>query len=210
VTRAGLVLLWLLGGACSPPTHPYGQPSYRLTDLRAGRKAQAPKVLKESQPVVVGQVRDLSVSPVGGYFIEDGDDIGFMGRSYHYWALAPTMRRVLGNAVKQLGARVLMESFDTGLAIPYGAPYPPGIRLLRASIQEFGYNRHEDVGDVVGTDLTLWIVEGHTGRELWRARLRVLFKTRYDGFEMLACELALRLGRDGRFVAALAQGGGKR
>jgi hypothetical protein len=206
--RRCLVLLSLLG-ACSPPTHPYGQPHYRLTDLRAGRTGHAPKVANKSQLVVVGQVNDLSVSPVGGYFIEDGEDIGAMEHSYHFWALAPTIRRVLGDVLKQLGARVLMDSFDTGLAIPYGAPYPPGIMLLRATIEKFGYNRHEKVGDVVGADLTLWIVEGHTGRELWRGELHTVFKTQYDGFEMLARELALRLGQDGRLAATLAQGGGK-
>ena len=197
--------------ACTTPARPYGQPEYDLRQI-AEYKNVASRAPQTQNVLVLGALDDLTVSPVGGLYNEENYEYGPLLRTYWYPNLAPKLLDCIHGAFVRRGVRAYKDYLDLGGPVPYRAPtYPPGLVLLRGSIDTFGFSRHVQEFDVLIGRFTLQLIDGATGRVLWKGQKEISFRapvSSYDPFVMFGDALAAALLEDASFSAAL--GGGAR
>jgi hypothetical protein len=195
--------------ACATPARPYGQPEYDLRAITEYRNV--PTRAPQTQNVLVlGALDDLTVSPIGGLYNEDSYEYGPLLRTYWYPHLAPKLLDCIHSSFARRGVRAYKDYLDLGGPVPFPGPtYPPGLVVLRGSIDTFGFSRHVQEFDVLIGRLTLRLVDGASGRVLWQGQKEISFRapmTSYDPFVMFGDALAAALLQDAAFAAALAGG----
>lgn len=197
--------------ACTTPARPYGQPEYDLLKIAEYRNVPT-RAPQTANVLVLGALDDLTVSPIGGLYNEESYEYGPLLRTYWYPHLAPKLLDSLHSSFARRGVRTYKDYLDLGGPVPFPAPtYPPGLLVLRGSIDSFGFSRHVQEFDVLIGRLTLRLIDGASGRVLWQGQREVSFRapmSNYDPFVMFADALAATLLQDAGFAAAL--GGGAR
>ncbi|MBI5480971.1 MAG: hypothetical protein HY906_19080 [Deltaproteobacteria bacterium] len=195
--------------ACTTPARPYGQPEYDLQKIAEYRNVTT-RAPQTQSVLVLGALDDLTVSPVGGLYNEENFEYGPLLRTYWYPHLAPKLLDCIHSSFSRRGVRAYKDYLDLGAPVPFPQPtYPPGLVLLRGSIETFGFSRHVQEFDVLIGRLTLRLVEGATGRVLWQGQKEIAFRapmSNYDPFVMFGDALAAALLEDAGFSAALAGG----
>jgi hypothetical protein len=195
--------------ACTTPARPYGQPEYDLQQIVEYKNVQT-RAPQTANVLVLGALDDLTVSPVGGLYNEDNYEYGPLLRTYWYPNLAPKLLDTIHASFARRGVRAYKDYLDLGAPVPYRAPtYPPGLVVLRGSIDTFGFSRHVQEFDVLIGRFTLQLLDGASGRVLWKGQKEISFRapmSNYDPFVMFGDALAAALLGDASFSAALAGG----
>jgi hypothetical protein len=195
--------------ACTTPARPYGQPEYDLQAIKEYRNLPT-RALQTQNVLVLAALDDLTVSPIGGLYNEETFEYGPLLRTYWYPNLAPKLLDTIHASFVRRGVKAYKDYLDLGGPVPYAAPtYPPGLLVLRGSIDTFGFSRHVQEFDVLIGRLTLRLVDGASGRVLWQGQKEISFRapmSNYDPFVMFGDSLAAALMEDAGFATALAGG----
>jgi hypothetical protein len=197
--------------ACSAPERPYGHPAERVA-VERDRAALATDAVAPASSVdttrtlVIGALDDLTVQPIGALY---DTEVGIpLEATYFYWALESKLRDELHRSFARRLPRVFKDSLDLGEPIPVGRP--PGLLLLRGSIESFAFSRHADAGvDVVRGVIALRLLEGDTGRQLWSGAVSPEVAVRdpaTDPFGRFAEAVVAALFSDTTFARSVAGG----
>lgn len=191
--------------ACSAPMRPYGHPEYDLRHLRA-RTPRRTTPPPQAHLLVVGAIDDLTVGPIGGAYDEQNYERAPLKQTYSFDALPAKLVDALRAALLGRGLRTAKDDLDLGHRLPYRA-LAPVVRVLRGTIHGFSFSRHAQGFDVLLGDLSLRLIDGQTGQELWHTRQTPGFRRAWssqDPFLAIADALAERLLSDPIFQSALS------
>lgn len=191
--------------ACGAPMRPYGHPEYQLRHLRA-RTPLPTTPPQQACLLVVGAFDDLTVGPIGGAYDEEHYQGAPLQETYGFHALPAKLVDALRTTLLSRGLRTRKDDLDLGHRLPYRA-LAPVVRVLRGTIHGFSFSRHAQGFDVLLGDVSLRLVEGQTGNELWHGRQTLGFRlswSRQDPFLAFADALTERLLSDPIFRSALS------
>jgi len=193
--------------ACGAPMRPYGHPEYELRRVPP-LQSMGTVPFQQARLLIVGALEDLTVGPIGGAYDEQDYSMAPLEQIYWYHALGTKLVDSLHAALVSRGVRAAKDYLDLGAPLPYRDPAPP-VEVLRGSINSFSFSRHAQGFDVLLGDVSLRLLEGRTGRELWHHRQALSFWlpwSRQDPFFVFADALAARLLADPAFRSALSGG----
>lgn len=199
------LVLVSLALACGAPMRPYGNPAYELQRIRA-RTPTRTTPPRQAYLLVVGAFDDLTVGPIGGAYDEQNYALTPLQQTYGFDALPAKLVDALRTALVGRGLRTVKDELDLGHHRPYRT-LAPVVRVLRGTIHVFSFSRHAQGFDVLLGDLTLRLIDGQTGRELWRGRQTLGFRLTWssqDPFLSFADALAERLLSDPVLRSALS------
>ena len=206
------MLVALFCSACANVAgwRPHGQMEYQTSDLKPWEKRDPSSIQADTKPVLlVGQINDLSVPPVGALYQEFDFAEAPLVEVYHLSKPGSFIADALPGALKASGFRAYRDASDLGNAVNLDGVFPKGLLVLRIDIVSLSYSRHSQGFDAFLGEYRVHVFSADTNEKLhtvesdFKVRLDWDFESMVlplDGFETIAETMVRTLVQDDGFL----------
>jgi hypothetical protein len=212
ITLIVVSLFLVLNSGCAniASWRPHGHTDYRAADLTTwdNNKASATKS-GSSRVLVVGQVNDQSIPPLGALYQDDGFAESPLVEVYHLAKPGQLIADALPKQFNAAGLRAYRDASDLGDAVNGEGVFPKGLLVLRLDLTSLTYARHVEGFDALLADYEVHVYSADTNEKLYSLKSSFKIKLDWnieamvlplDGFEVMAKALVDELVRDEGFL----------
>lgn len=208
------MLVVLISGCANIASwRPDGHTDYRAAELTTWDNNKAPVTKSGSSRVLlVGQVNDQSIPPLGALYQDEGFAESPLVEVYHLAKPGQHIADALPKQFEAAGLRAYRDASDLGDAVNGEGVFPKGLLVLRLDLTSLTYARHVEGFDALLADYEVHIYSADTNEKLYSLKSSFKLKLDWnieamvlplDGFEVMAKALVNQLVRDDGFLNQL-------
>ena len=207
-----LLLSIILAGCSNVASwRPHGHTDYRSPDLVPWAPKEDPRLpASEAKILLVGQVTDQSMPPLGGLYQDTDFAESPLVEVYHLANSAELIASALPVKLAAAGFRSYRDASDLGDAVNADSVFPTGLLVLRLNLGSLTYARHVEGFDALLGDYQIDVFNADTNEKLYSFRSNFKIKLDWDmkamvlpldGFQVIAQSMVRDLLQDAGFMS---------